>query len=394
MTTWARTVWSVVYGDFAGGAAAPVDAHAILRLRLANQHLVRPELSDPGALVEHLLAVQSQDYSAAKWGSRLRLAGKTSLSAELLGQRLRDATDATVERAFNTGAILRTHVLRPTWHFVTPADICWMLALTAPRIAAAMAADRRGIDGKLRARTNAALACVLEGSPGMTRTELSLALGHAGIAEAAGEMVGPLLLGAELDALICSGPRRDKQNTYALLAERVRRARRLERDEALAELSRRHFTSHGPATLRDCSWWSGLTIGDIRRGLDQVRGQLQRTTVDGLTYWFVPGTPPPMRQRVYLLPNYDEFTVAFRDRDLYFDATRHQMIGNRRTVPFDNAIVVEGRVAGVWRRTFAGTHMDFQATWFDPPTGDVKRAYECEIGRVGAFYGLQARAVE
>src|SRR6266702_7825364 len=193
----------------------------ILQLRLANQHLARQGWTDPRAMVAHLGAVQSQDYPAALWA---------------LGLRVAKSTRASLECAFNRGAILRTHVLRPTWHFVTPEDIRWMLALTAPRIKRGMASRDRelGLSDELVAETNTVIARALEGGKQLTRPEIGAALQAAGFAVADGSVLAHLVSRAELHGLVCSGALWGKQHTYALLEERVPTGLVLERDEAVA----------------------------------------------------------------------------------------------------------------------------------------------------------------
>ncbi|HYU15343.1 MAG TPA: crosslink repair DNA glycosylase YcaQ family protein, partial [Candidatus Acidoferrum sp.] len=175
----------------------------IVRRRLENEHLVGAPLARPEDVVRWLGAVQAQDYAGAKWG---------------VAQRAAACGDADVEEAFQSGRILRTHVLRPTWHFVMPADVRWMLQLTAPRIKAAMGHYDRKLDltPAVYARSNAAIAVALQGGVHLTRQELARVLDAAGIA-ARGQRLGHLMVRAELDAVVCSGPRRGKQFTYALL---------------------------------------------------------------------------------------------------------------------------------------------------------------------------------
>src|SRR5260370_16515087 len=213
--------------------------------RLQNQHIPRRTLETPQALVEWLGAVKAQDFAAAKWA---------------LGVRLHGWTEYAMEQAFTDGAILRTHVMLPTWHFVSPADIRWLLALTAPHVRAASAYYNRKLelDDAVFRRTNAVLANALQGGKQLTRDELASALQQAGIATDGEQRVTYIMMRAELDGVICSGARRGKQFTYALLAERAQQARTLDRDEALAELTIRYFTSHGPATTTDFFCWSAL----------------------------------------------------------------------------------------------------------------------------------------
>ena len=228
-------------------------------------------------MVQWLGAVQAQDYAAAKWAVGLRLQG---------------ATADDIEQAATDGAILRTHVMRPTWHFVSPDDIRWLLALTAPRVHAANAYyyHAQGLDDAIFMRSNAALAKALQGGKHLTRQELVSVLKQVGVVtENLGFML--IIMHAELDGIVCSGARRGKQFTYALLDERVPQSRTLEHDEALAEFARRYFTSHGPATLQDFVWWSGLTVADARAALAMVTSQLMHEVVDGQTYWFSASMP-------------------------------------------------------------------------------------------------------
>ncbi len=245
----------------------------IARQRLLNQRLAASPFEKPADVVNWLVAVQSQDYFGAKWA---------------LGLRLHDAHDADIDREFNAGSILRTHMLRPTWHFVTPADIRWLLALTAPRVHAANAAMYRKLelDSATLKRGHKALIKALRDGQHLTRDELRAALQTAGIAADNGQRLAYIVMSAELDALICSGPRRGKQFTYALLDERVPPGKTLKREEALAKLAQRYFASHGPATVQDFAKWSGLRSVDAKHGLEAVKDQLQHETLNDEDYWF------------------------------------------------------------------------------------------------------------
>ncbi len=312
----------------------------LLSQRLRNQKLVGSTLRDAAAIVAWLGAVQSQDYPGAKWA---------------LGQRAIGVTDADVERAYNNGAILRTHVMRPTWHFVAPADIRWLLALTKARVFALMAPyDRRlELDAALFSRAHTVLTRALQGGTSLTRTELATALARAKIV-AQGQRLAHLMMRAELDAVVCSGPMRGKQFTYALLEERVPLGPRLSRDEALVELTRRYFTSHGPATVRDFAWWSGLTMRDARVGIESTRPALTHESMDGLTYWLGPSALAarrPAQPFAYLLPNYDEYGIAYKDRDAFVDRLLLQPTAG--ATEFPHLVIVNGKWVGSWKRTMA-----------------------------------------
>jgi hypothetical protein len=306
--------------------------------------------------------VQAQDFPAAKWA---------------LGLRMPDGvTDALIERAFNDGRILRTHVMRPTWHFVAAEDIHWMLELTAPRVHRALAWGNRqfGLDAAMFTRAATLFERALSGGRALTRSELGACLARAGLA-VKGTPLALMTIYAEQERVICSGPMRGRQQTYALLSTRVARPRRLSRDEALAELSRRYFSSHGPATIRDFVWWSGLTTADARRGLEICGGRPQGR--DGYTYWTL-GTPREAARggAVHLLPIYDEYLVAYRD--LHAVPRRGGSFGR-----LEQAVISRGHITGTWKaaRTSDGLRLDIvlQRT----PTAGERRA----LARIASRYG-------
>jgi len=304
--------------------------------RLRNQRLSSAGFRTPSDVVSWLGAVQAQDYLGAKWA---------------VAMRMRRGTDVAVEQAFAAGEILRTHVMRPTWHFVAPGDIRWMLQLTAPRIRATMAPYDRAleIDARLVGRSNRVIAAALKGDGQLTRQELKVRLRKAGIAADGVQRLAHLMMHAELDGVICSGPVRGKQFTYALLEERAPSGRTLPREAALAELTRRYFASHGPAQVQDFVWWSGLRASDARAGVDMLRRDLVEDVIDGKTYWRSASkraTKPP--RTAHLLPLYDEYLIGYRDRSAVLDAESWKPIAGRD--PFSAAVVLDGRVIGGWKR--------------------------------------------
>lgn len=351
----------------------------IARQRLHNQQLTHTAFAQPEQVVQWLGAVQAQDYGAAKWA---------------LALRAHNLTDAAIDRAFDAGTILRTHVMRPTWHFVTPADIGWLLALTAPRIKASTAASYRRfeLDEAVIGRSQSLLEQALHGGKHLTRPELGRILQQAGIATDDPGRLGRILFRAELDGLVCSGPRRGKQFTYALLAERAPHGRPLRRDEALAELTRRYFTSHGPATMKDYIWWSGLSAADAQAGLDLIKPQLSQDVVDGQTYWLV-ATPPPASGSasiVHLLPNYDEYLVGYTDRSAAFDAPRTPAANTRDNILFSHTIAIDGLIIGIWRRMLRPHAVTIESTLFAPLTDDQHSAVAVAVQQYGAFLELPA----
>ncbi len=350
--------------------ASPISS--IPERRLSNQHITRPIRGRPADIVARLGAVQAQEYPFAKWALALRLAGA--------------ASDADIEGAFEDGQILRTHVMRPTWHFVAAPDIVWMLELTAPRVHLTMASylRRHALDTRLLRRATAIVERALGGRQHLTRAELRTTLARAGITLTALQM-SFVTLYAELERVTCSGPRRGTQFTYALISERATRLRQLSRDEALGELAGRFFRSHGPATVRDFVWWSGLKTADAKRGLDIIRATSFQE--NGVTYWTAGrarAAAAPERPDVQLLPIYDEYLVAYRDRAAVPHGPGH-VSSAAQTVTFQHALVIDGRVAGTWR---TGRHRsDVAVTMLRPLSRAERRALGAAAERYGRFLG-------
>lgn len=256
--------------------------------RLYNQQVLAPSLNDPAQVVAHMAAMQAQEYAHAKWAIALRTAGTV--------------TDEDIETLFNGGKILRTHMLRPTWHFVAPQDIRWMLELTAPRVNAVNAFTYRkyGLDDKLFSKSNSVIEKLLRDHNYLTRDAIKDELRKGGI-EGDGTMMSAIMMKAELDGLICSGPRIGNQFTYALLEERVPPAKKLTKEEALKELTLRYFTSRGPATIKDYTTWSGLTVKEAKEGV-ALNPDLDKVVIEGAEYYFT-GDVPKVKKRTGNFPH-------------------------------------------------------------------------------------------
>ena len=329
-------------------------------------------------VVRSLGAVQAQDFAGAKWA---------------IAQRASGATDAAVDRLFNEGRILRTHVLRPTWHVVLPEDIRWMLALTAPRVRAAMAStDRRiGLDGAVFRRSDDAMAEALRGGVSLTRAELQRAVERAGVPVVSGQRMGHLLMHAELDAVICSGPRRGSQLTYALFDDRVPAAPTLDRDDALLALARRYFTTRGPATPHDFAWWSGLTVSEAKRAVDMARSELASARLDGRELWFAPRELGRVPASAHLLPNYDEYFIAYADRSAVGERLGHTSplsISNARVA---HVVFVGGQLVGEWRRVVEKDAVVVELVISTPLTAAESAKVQRAARALGSFYGRAVR---
>jgi hypothetical protein len=345
--------------------------------RLHQQGLLQARFERPEHVVGWLGAVQAQDYAAAKWA---------------LAQRVPGLTNAAIDQAFASGDILRTHVMRPTWHFVTPSDIRWMLELTAPRVnvASAYYYHRLELDETVFARSEAVLEKALQDGGQLTRSELGETLQGAGIDTQDRMRLTYIVMRAELDAVICSGPRRGKQFTYALLEERVPQARILDHDEGLAELTQRYFTGHGPATIRDFAWWSGLTVADASLGVEMAATHLIREAIDGQTYWLAEhktdiAAPSPT---VHLLPNYDEYIIGYQDRSAAFDAGDTKMKNPRDNVVFNHTILINGKVSGTWKRNISKGKVMLAVDPFVTLSVAEEKGLDAAVQRYGEFHGM------
>ena len=292
-------------------------------------------------------AVQAQDFDGAKWAIALRSS----------------VTDVDIERAFTAGTILRTHVLRPTWHFVDPVDIRWMLRLSAPRVMTIMSSYDRvlGLDAKVYRRSNAVIARALRDHNYLTRTELKEALGRAKMGPLPGARLARLVMRAELDAVICSGPRRGKQFTYALLDERAPSVPARDRDEDLQDLTLRYFRGRSPATAHDFAWWSGLAMRDVKRGIEVAGAQLMEQRLGDVRYWRLGDPPPAPPPSAHFLPNYDEYFIGFRDRSAIGRRLGTVTAVTGGSALIAHVLIVDGQLVGGWKRRTIGDHVTMQA---------------------------------
>ncbi|MDX2282758.1 MAG: winged helix DNA-binding domain-containing protein [Bacteroidia bacterium] len=345
-------------------------------LRLQQQQIAAQRFQTPQDLLAWMGALQAQDYPMMKWAAGLRLPG---------------ATEQGIDAALAAGTVIRTHALRPTWHLLPAADIYWILELTAPHILASMRSRHRELElsGELLSRSRAVLEAELRGGQHKTREDLKPVLEAAGIRNDDNRLAHVLLC-AELEGLICSGPGSGSRQTYALLPEVVPQARRLPREEALATLALRYFRSHGPATLADFGWWSGLPAGDARRALASVRHLLREEQAGGSAYWMDAEAQPadPEPGRLYLLPAFDEYLVSYKDRQAVLPQAQHQRAVHVNGV-FRPIIVHEGQVIGTWKRSAKGSRVLLEAEWFGVPDPELEAAFVREGEAFRRFRGAE-----
>jgi hypothetical protein len=349
----------------------------IARQRLYSQRIGQRKLDQPGQVVAWFGGMQAQDYAGARWAVGLRCAG---------------ATDATVERAIADGAIVRTWLMRGTLHFVARCDVRWMLSLLRPRVIGQSASRHRQLelDEITFARSHEALATALEGGRRATRAELLRALEQAGVSTS-GQRGYHILRQAALAGLTCFGPMPEGEQTFVLLDEWVPQRKDMERDKALGELARRYFQSHGPATLQDFIWWSGLRVTDARAGLETAKAQLHHETVEGQTYWLVPddAVPTDPSPTAYLLPAYDEYLLGYKARDAVLDARYLEPAASSGGV-FRPIVVIDGQVAGIWRRALEEDSVTIRPSVLTALTEAESQALLAAADQYGAFVGLPA----
>jgi hypothetical protein len=343
-------------------------------LRLQNQHLTKPEFNSPADIVKYLGAVQSQDYSGAKWA---------------LGMRLKNSTDEFIEQAFTAGEIIRTHVMRPTWHFVHPDDARWMLDLTAHRIQALAKGRHKQleIDDAVLTKSEKIITKALQGGKQVARDELSALLKQNGIATNEQRYVH-IMMHLELEQVICSGGRAGKQFTYALFDDRVPKSKKLNHDEAVIKLMERYFTSHGPATLADFVWWSGLTITDARTGIENLKHKLRNYDFEGNTYWFTDNPLIAKSTAAYLLPNYDEYIVSYKDRSFAINVKDVNKADPRGTI-FNHTIILNGKIEGIWKKMIKKDTLEVELTPFKKLSDAGLKATEIAAKKYAEFLGLK-----
>ncbi|WP_454828130.1 winged helix DNA-binding domain-containing protein [Pseudoxanthomonas wuyuanensis] len=345
--------------------------------RLHRQGIARPLAATVTDTIARLGAVQAQDYHAALWAVGLRTAG---------------ATEADVEAAIAGGQIVRTWPMRGTLHLVAATDVRWMLSLTAARTMALDAARQQreyGLDEQLAGRCAQMLARALEGGRCLTRSALYDVLEAAGIAT--GQQRGLQILGRlAQQGVLCQGPREGRQPTFTLLHEWAPQARELPREQALAELAQRYFHSRGPATVQDFAGWSGLTVTDARRGLQAVAQQLQKTSLEGRDYWFAADAESHTPAAVHLLPAFDEYLIAYKDRSAALDlAHARQVIGVNGL--YSPVVVINGRVAATWKRAIDKDPVALELRPLRALNKTALRAIESCARRYGQFLGRTVR---
>ena len=348
----------------------------LARWRLRTQRLVGEGRPDAESVVRELLCVQAENQAQSAWA----VAGRTVTP---------DAAD--LDAALADGRVLRTHVIRPTWHYVTPDDLAWLLDLTAPRVRATFADQLVRLHGLDPARITLLGDLVADGLRGgrhLTRPEVAGLLADDGH-ELSGMALMHLLGDLEQQQLLCSGAPRGATHTYALLEERIPRPRRLDREQALAELAMRYVAGHGPATVRDLAYWATLTPADARAAFEAVADRLATFDHGGRTFWHLPGEEPPSgpgEPRAHLLQVLDEMYRGFQDSRMVIDATGAVPRGREIAI---GMVLHDGQLVASMKRSTTARAVTFELGRYPSWTARMARDVEAAAAAYGEFLGLE-----
>ncbi|MDB5256026.1 MAG: hypothetical protein JWM14_721 [Chitinophagaceae bacterium] len=352
----------------------------IASLRLQSQQLAGTSFKKPQDLVQWMGALQAQDYNMSKWAVGIRIPG---------------TTDQAIEKAISDGKIIRTHVLRPTWHLVSPDDIHWMLQLTAPHIKALTKSRDKELEltEKLYTKSNTLIEKTLSKNKHLTREELMAELANHHI-KADGNRASHLMIRAELEGIVCSGKLKGKTHTYTLLDDLIKSPKKISREEALAKLASIYFFSHAPATLKDFSWWSGLSLTDSKTALESIKKKLTEEKIGAETYWLPAAFKTSLSKKTsaHFLPAFDEYIISYKDRTASL-ALDHQPVAFTTNGIFRPILLVDGQGIGIWSRTIKKEIITIEATFFKSPSKDARLLLEREAELYGAFLNKKTEVV-
>lgn len=350
------------------------------RLRLAAQRIEGSEFTTPTEVVRWMLALQAQDLPGGKWSIGLRAPGTT----------LRE-----VDAALARGEIVRSWPMRGTLHLVPAEDIGWMVGLTSERTIRSLARryDELGLDPATFKQAKEIAVGALEGGRALSRAAFFERLAAAGI-PTTGQR-GPHLLGhLHQRGTLVLGPMHGTGQNVVLHDEWVREPRTPERDEALGEWVLRYFRSHGPATLKDFTWWTKLTVRDAGIGLAIAREHLEEISVGDVSNWMAPGLPDRMSRRAHALPGFDEYLLGYQDRSAALEPEHAPIVIPGNNGVFQPTIVVNGRIVGTWRRKVTPAGIMITPRPFTALTASTLAAFGRSVGAYGRFLDTPAQLAE
>lgn len=345
----------------------------IPNIRTINQQLDCSSFSNAKDLVAWMGAMQAQDYTMAKWAIGIRLNS--------------NITDKEIEEAFNRGDILRTHVMRPTWHFVPNEDIRWMIKLTGQRMKNSISLyfNKEGITAKLHLKINSLIEKTLSGNNHSTKQEIESILNKEGI-PTNNHLLNGYLMFAEVDNLICSGAVKAKKQTYALLDERVPSTKDIQKEEALIKLATRYFKSHSPATLNDFVWWSGLSITESKQAINLIKSELVTEKVNEVDFFIHESCKNDVIEspKLHFLPAFDEYLISYKDRTSVLNLEHHPKAFNNFGT-FYPVILCNGQIIGNWKKVTKGKQTLFETVFFDKKIKPNQKQIKEAEGRYRSF---------
>jgi hypothetical protein len=349
-------------------------AKDITYLRLINQQIAAQKFKTVKKLVGYMGALQAQDYAMGKLA---------------IGLRLKNITDKPVEKAINHGEIIRTHALRGTWHFVAAEDLWWMLNLSADKIKKQLRTRHKQLElnEKDFSRSFGIISNMMKGGKHITREEIVLRLEKEkfNITE---NRTSFILLQAELEGIICKGKIVNNNHAYTLMDYWIPAKKELTREEAIAKLALKYFSSHGPATVQDFVWWSGLTLTEAKAALNNIKQHLTSLGVASHTYWLTSQTHIPSNHpdSVYLLPAFDEFIISYTDRSAALAAQHLKKVISSNGI-FWPVVVINGQVTGIWKRSFTKDKIAIEMGYFKPHNKIIKKQIEQSVNVIENFTG-------
>ena len=353
----------------------------ITHARLLSHQIAGTKFKSQKEIVGWMGAMQAQDFNMAKWA---------------IGLRLNKATHAIIDAAIDSGEIIRTHLLRPTWHFVSAEDIYWMIGLTAPRIKSSMKGRNKQLEltDKIFEKSFTIIEKTLRDGNHLTRKELVSKLNKAKIATD-NNRSSHILFSAELEGIICSGKMIGKQTSYALINERIPKTKVVKKEEALFMLAKKYFESHCPATFRDFVWWSGLSVADAKHAMEMVRKDFVSEKINSEEYLFSNSfsSLKELKETVFLLPAFDEFLISYKDRTAAI-VLQHQEKAFSKNGIFWPVIVIDGKVEGIWKREIKKGTLIVETIFFDPKKKKPKDILKEAAVKLGNFLGYEVELLQ
>lgn len=357
-----------------------MDDRTIAFHRLANQQIARQRSADINALSVYLGAVQAQDASMAKWA---------------FGSRIASLLEGDFDNAFNAGRLIRTHVMRPTWHIVPADDLGWMLDISAPSLKNLLKTRHAelGLTPALIDTCFGLFEKALSGASHLTKEELTSELAKHKVVVDNQQMYHLTFL-AEIEKLVCSGVLKQKKHSYALYGERISDKGKLPRAEAIYRLARTYFSSRGPASLKDFCWWSGLGQREAALAQELVGQGFGSFSREGLTYIY-PETGfegAGQSDSVLLLPAFDEFIICYANRSAVITQKEMARVISSNGI-FRPILVVQGEVVGIWKREIKKEVLRLTVLPFKPLSKKQEAICKQQAKRLGQFYGKQIEVI-